>query len=139
MKAVTVRSVTVVILLMTALAGAYAQADTRAGELHFTRHEWSNVVGNAVIYPNSYLQDSRGMMWIATQSGVVSFDGYNFRHFSPEKYHLSASNIVRLAEDIHGNIWIIGVRKNSIVIDVMNPKNGSGHFPAGVHRTSVSR
>jgi signal transduction histidine kinase/DNA-binding response OmpR family regulator/ligand-binding sensor domain-containing protein len=62
------------------------------------------------------------MMWIATQSGVVSFDGYNFRHFNPEKYNLSASNIVRLAEDIHGNIWIIGVRKNSIVIDVMNPK-----------------
>ncbi len=122
MKRKTVRSVTVVMLLMTVLAGAYAQSDARKGELHFTRYEWSNIVGNTIIYPNGYLQGSRGMMWIATQSGVVSFDGYNFRHFNPDKYNLSASSIVRLAEDIHGNIWIIGVRKNSIVIDVMNPK-----------------
>jgi hypothetical protein len=58
---------------------------------------------------------------MATSLGVVSFDGYNFESYGPKEYRLSSSKIVRLAEDIHGNIWIMGFRNSRIVIDVMNP------------------
>jgi hypothetical protein len=42
--------------------------------------------------------------------------------YSPKEYRLSSSKIVRLAEDMHGNIWIMGSRNSRIVIDVMNPE-----------------
>jgi signal transduction histidine kinase/DNA-binding response OmpR family regulator/ligand-binding sensor domain-containing protein len=71
--------------------------------------------------PTSFMQDSRGMMWIATTSGFASFDGYEFRIFGSVEYRLSAFKIVGLAEDLHGNIWVIGFRNSRIVIDIMNP------------------
>lgn len=98
------------------------QAQRPDDELKFLKFEWSNVIGNLTINPNSYLQDSRGLMWIASSSGVVSFDGYNFKLYSPDEYNLSATRSTRLAEDINGNIWIISLRNSRIVVDIMNPK-----------------
>jgi len=110
------------ILPATGIMVAVAQPNAHADELAFDRYEWSNMVGNTSIYPNGYLQDSRGMMWMATSSGLVSFDGYNFRIFNAQKHHLTTSSMVRLAEDLYGNIWVIGIRNSRIVINVMNPK-----------------
>ena len=39
------------------------QAQRPDDELKFLKFEWSNVIGNLTINPNSYLQDSRGLMW----------------------------------------------------------------------------
>lgn len=109
-----------VLITLCCLPGLRAQEET--GQLDFIKFEWSNTVGTTRFNPVHFLQDSRGLMWMATSLGVVSFDGYSFRLFSPGKYQLSSSKIVRLAEDMHGNIWIMGFRNSRIVIDVMNPK-----------------
>lgn len=106
-------------LALTSLA-ASAQAHRGAAEL--VKFEWNNKVGNVRIDPYYFMQDSRGRMWIATNSGPVSFDGYNFKLYGAEEFDLSTSRTIRLAEDMHGNIWIVGFRNSKIVIDVMNPE-----------------
>jgi signal transduction histidine kinase/DNA-binding response OmpR family regulator/ligand-binding sensor domain-containing protein len=114
-----------VVLAVLACAGAlrgqeYNRSDS--DRLDLVKFEWSNTIGNTSINPSSFLQDSRGLIWMASTSGVASFDGYNFRVYNQKEYNLSTSRTVRLAEDIHGNIWIMGFRNSRIVIDVMNPK-----------------
>lgn len=48
-------------------------------------------------------QDRNGMMWIATNDGICSYDGFNFRTFySESQSSRSGSNIV---EDNYGRIW----------------------------------
>jgi len=114
-----------VVLAVLACAGALrGQEYNRSGSdrLDLVKFEWSNTIGNTSINPSSFLQDSRGLIWMASTSGVVSFDGYNFRVYNQKEHNLSTSRTVRLAEDIHGNIWIMGFRNSRIVIDVMNPK-----------------
>ena len=109
-----------VLITLCCLPGLRAQEET--GQLDFIKFEWNNTVGTTRFNPVHFLQDNSGMIWMATSQGVVSFDGYNFRLYSPGEYHLSSSKIVRLAEDMHGNIWITGLRNSRIVIDVLNPK-----------------
>ncbi len=114
-----------VVLAVLACTGAlrgqeYNRSDS--DRLDLVKFEWSTAIGNTSINPTSFLQDSRGLIWMASTTGVVSFDGYNFKVYSQREYHFSTSRTVRLAEDMHGNIWIMGFRNSRIVIDVMNPK-----------------
>ena len=103
-------------------AGAQGGSDQTGGPPGLVRFEWSNTAGTTNINPVHFLQDSRGLMWMASTAGVVSFDGYNFKVYGHKEYNLSTSRVIRLAEDIHGNIWIMGFRNSRIVIDVMNPQ-----------------
>lgn len=52
-----------------------------------------------------FLEDSRGLVWIATRRGINRFDGQNFKIFyqngNPEN-----SQVGKLMEDIQGNIWV---------------------------------
>ena len=55
------------------------------------------------------LQDSKGMMWFATQDGLNRYDGYTFykyRHHADDPYSLSNNLILCLAEDQAGTLWI---------------------------------
>jgi hypothetical protein len=116
-------------LLLTCLFCSLASVRTKA-QIHsgsgeavtdLVKYEWNKKIGNDRIEPYYYMQDSRGLMWMATSLGPVSFDGYNFKRYDAEVYRLSASRTFRLAEDINGQIWIIGIRNSRIVVDVMNP------------------
>ena len=122
MKKINLRNRLPVIAGIILIALPALQAQRQTSEPGFLKVEWSNTVGTRRFNPVYFLQDSRGMMWMATSLGVVSFDGYHFKLYSPEEYHLSSSKIVRLAEDMNGNIWIMGFRNSRIVMDVMNPK-----------------
>ena len=62
---------------------------------------------------NSYVEDvivdSRGLVWMATEGGLHSYDGYSFTVYddSPESpVKLSSHRINSLAEDQSGNIWM---------------------------------
>jgi ligand-binding sensor domain-containing protein len=66
----------IALIVLSCLSGLRAQDET--DRLDFIQFEWNNTVGTTRFNPVSYLQDSRGMMWMATSLGVVSFDGYNF-------------------------------------------------------------
>ncbi|MBT8099736.1 MAG: hypothetical protein KJO82_08300, partial [Gammaproteobacteria bacterium] len=55
------------------------------------------------------LQDSKGLMWFATENGLNSYDGYSFTHYLRERGNPDALGndfIFDMAEDRHGNIWL---------------------------------
>lgn len=52
-------------------------------------------------------QDSKGYLWIATQEGLVRFDGVRFVLFDKSKYPgLKEDFILDIAEDWEGNLWL---------------------------------
>ena len=59
---------------------------------------------------NELIQDRNGLIWIATMSGVVSFDGksFNFLDNCPE---LSNNPIKSIYQDNKGNLWFGSIRK----------------------------
>jgi len=99
---------------------AGAQQHEQTGDFDLNKFEWDYEQG---IIPTSLFQDSKGLMWISTTSGIMSFDGYSFKKYSNLTNQLTTTNIIRIAEDIHGNIWLTGVRNSRITIDVMDPKS----------------
>ncbi len=60
---------------------------------------------NKIIY---VYQDSRGFIWFATDSGVIRFDGSNFKTFSSEE-GLSDNIIMRIKEDSTGRLWFMNM------------------------------
>jgi signal transduction histidine kinase/ligand-binding sensor domain-containing protein/CheY-like chemotaxis protein len=57
----------------------------------------------------STLMCKRGFIWIATETGLNRFDGYNFRVYTNDAYNprsLSSNRVRNMVEDSLGNIWI---------------------------------
>ncbi len=55
------------------------------------------------------LQDSEGWMWFATENGLNSYDGYEFRYFKRERGNaeaLSNDFIFDVAEAADGSLWL---------------------------------
>ena len=58
---------------------------------------------------NAVLQDERGLMWIATQDGLNTYDGYRFRVYKPaagDPHSLSSNYVLSLVQDGAGDIWV---------------------------------
>ena len=54
-------------------------------------------------------QDSKGFIWIGTESGVNRYDGYNFIVYTPDVRNpksLSNNWVYSVYEDHLGNLWI---------------------------------
>ncbi len=59
---------------------------------------------------NSIVQDHYGIMWFATQTGLVSYDGFNFRTFRPvlgNPHSLPGKTITALFVDSENDLWIV--------------------------------
>ncbi len=73
---------------------------------------WNNLSGNNGLSQNSvtsFLQDSKGFIWIGTYDGLNRFDGFATqikRHESNDSNSLSDNRILCLHEDSRGNILI---------------------------------
>ncbi len=67
------------------------------------------------------LQDSKGLIWIATDAGVSTFDGNTFEHLTKEDGLLSL-DILGMLEDKQGRIWF-----KSFQGDVSYYENGRVH------------
>lgn len=50
------------------------------------------------------MQDSRGYLWIATDAGVVKYDGYKFTTYNSVK-GLPDNTVFKIHEDRYGKIW----------------------------------
>jgi ligand-binding sensor domain-containing protein/signal transduction histidine kinase len=69
---------------------------------HYTIRE-----GLAQMQALSVLEDSRGILWVATKGGLSKFDGRNFKNYRRIDGDSLTSDIVfSLKEDSKGNIWI---------------------------------
>jgi len=53
-------------------------------------------------------QDSKGFIWIATNSGLTRFDGYDFKIFDEKQSvnSISSNLVTTVAEDHNGNLWV---------------------------------
>lgn len=57
---------------------------------------------------NRIIQDKKGFVWIAGNSGISKFDGYNFRNYRPQPDDgilMKSDRIDKIAEDRYGRIW----------------------------------
>ena len=64
-------------------------------------------------------QDSKGYLWIATDAGVVKYDGYQFKTYTTSD-GLPDNTVFKIHEDKHGRIWF---------------STYSGRFAYYVHKT----
>jgi signal transduction histidine kinase/DNA-binding response OmpR family regulator/ligand-binding sensor domain-containing protein len=82
------------------------------------RHQWTERDGlpNWNVY--RYLQDSNGLMWLVTYSGLFTFDGLQFRKANLPAQYFQNLYVAQLAEDHKGNVWIFKSSGQLITIDV---------------------
>jgi signal transduction histidine kinase/ligand-binding sensor domain-containing protein/DNA-binding response OmpR family regulator len=65
--------------------------------------------GLAGTYFQDFCHDSRGYLWIATQTGLSRFDGFGFYGYKKEgsdSTSLNSSHAQSLFEDAKGNLWV---------------------------------
>ena len=55
---------------------------------------------------NCLYRDSRGFLWIGTNSGLNRYDSYNFQQYYQDTDNLPDNRINNIFEDWDGNIWI---------------------------------
>lgn len=55
---------------------------------------------------NCLYRDSRGFLWIGTNSGLNRYDSYNFQQYYQDIDNLPDNRINNIFEDWNGNIWI---------------------------------
>ena len=67
------------------------------------------------------VQDRQGFMWFATAAGLARFDGTNFKVFTTED-GLTNNEILQLALDKDGSIWIIPFGTSSCIYDPASQK-----------------
>ncbi|NJL28797.1 MAG: hypothetical protein HC897_13345, partial [Thermoanaerobaculia bacterium] len=56
-------------------------------------------------------QDARGFIWIATETSVQRYDGYelvDYQHDPDDPRSISDSDIIRIFRDRHGRLWLAG-------------------------------
>ena len=62
---------------------------------------------------NSIVQDKEGLMWFATWSGLIRYDGYNYTYFKPELGNPSSlpdKKVKKLFVDSENNLWVVTSR-----------------------------
>jgi len=75
--------------------------------IRFEHLDFENSIPQNYIY--SILQDHYGYMWFGTLSGLVRYDGTQYRIYThdPENIHsISTNEIISLFEDSRGVIWV---------------------------------
>ena len=120
-------------MLFTSFSVAYGQ------RLNVVNYSQSNGLPSNQI--NDVIQDRHGLIWIATMSGVVTYDGKNFS--SPDNSPELTNNPVKsIYQDFKGNLWFGSIRKglfkfsgtkfttynteNGLPNDIINVVSGDG-------------
>jgi ligand-binding sensor domain-containing protein len=72
--------------------------------------EWSvynNIYfGHGVHAFRDAVQDSNGVLWFATDAGVLKYDGTSFHFFHTENSDVASNNCSSVTTDVHGNVFI---------------------------------
>ena len=108
------------------LSCLYAQAPAAAGrssepDISIIAQSWNVRDGLKASNIDVILHDSRGLLWMSTNLGLMTFDGYNFQEFRMADGRQQPGRIASLAEDVNGNIWLIRNDHGTMTIDVLEP------------------
>lgn len=90
-------------VLMLACANVYSQTDA----FKFTNIDAKKGLSHNQV--NVVFKDSRGYVWVGTASGLNRFNGYtihSYRNNVRDTTSLVDNQVVRIAEDPHGRIWV---------------------------------
>lgn len=91
----------IVILLILCLLRSYCETP------RFSIYQSQSYVPYSNI--NDMIEDSYGLMWIATENGLIKFNGYDYVQYRQNKEidnSLANNNCRKLLEDSHKKIWI---------------------------------
>ncbi|WP_353062585.1 two-component regulator propeller domain-containing protein [Tunturibacter psychrotolerans] len=72
----------------------------------YVREQWTTETGFPGGGINGISQTADGYLWIGTDSGLIRFDGFNFRHVSFPFATASNVPILQLLTDASGQLWI---------------------------------
>ena len=61
-------------------------------------------------------QDKMGFYWIASERGLIRFDGYNFLNFK-KQHELPYQNIFEIKENNNGDLWLRGYSKHLVKLN----------------------
>jgi len=89
-------------MAVRACAGEFAFAD-----LYFETIGDRDTIPSGAI--TALAQDSRGLFWIGTLSGLIRYDGYHFRRFksaAADDHSLNGNNIRAIQPEPDGGLWI---------------------------------
>ena len=92
-------------LLLAAILTAHASARS-AEELRFENVSLEDGLSHSMIW--DVQRDSRGFLWIATQSHLHRYDGYTYKaykHDPDDSDSISANEVVMIYEDRRGVLW----------------------------------
>ncbi len=89
------------LLLMIILACCFEPVEAQLFLRNFSTND-----GLAGMMTYDVLQDSKDQLWIATNSGVSRFDGYDFQNFYVVD-GLEDSEVLKIKEDRQGRIWFL--------------------------------
>lgn len=95
---------TIVLLFVSTVAAA---SDDSHHPMRFDRITLDDGLSQSNVF--SIWQDSRGLMWIGTENGLNSYNGYDFEVFKRERGNpaaLGSDYIYDVAEDADGSLWI---------------------------------
>ncbi|NOX46635.1 MAG: hypothetical protein GXO89_06620 [Chlorobi bacterium] len=70
----------------------------------FINYTANNGLPSSKVY--DIMEDSKGFVWIATENGVVRFDGNDFKDFTVRE-GLPTNSTLRIYEDRFGRIWFL--------------------------------
>jgi diguanylate cyclase (GGDEF)-like protein len=90
-----------------AVSAAAPAGDTSYHPMRFDRIDLDDGLSQSNVF--SIFQDSRGLMWFGTESGLNRYDGYDFQVFKRQRGNpaaLGSDYIYDIAEDANGNLWI---------------------------------
>jgi ligand-binding sensor domain-containing protein/signal transduction histidine kinase len=92
-------------LLALAAMTAGPPGAPRASAQRLPLRTYSSADGLAGDHITALLADSRGFLWIGTNTGLSRFDGREFRHYGPAE-GLPHPSVIALLEDRDGVLWI---------------------------------
>jgi ligand-binding sensor domain-containing protein len=87
-------------------AGSSGAVDPSRHVLQFRHTAWRVHDGIFAGAPSAITQTADGYMWIATDNGVVRFDGARFTVWSPPGGGLPSSDIIDVLGARDGSLWI---------------------------------
>lgn len=102
-----------IILLLCPAAGFCFQSDTPQYNIHHFTDE-NGLPQNSV---KSIAADADGFIWLATENGLVRFDGHRFLSFSKENLPVSSSRMLYIKKDPAG-VGIFAVNDRGEILEI---------------------